>query len=180
MQHVEDNRSTVLEQCRSSSQYVWMDNFPKMCVYLSISQSSSSWPIMIFLPSPSSEILPNMFFSSKTWRKALRHVCNISLITFDKNPCKMFSKNLQNHGSSYIEKSINKALLTWPVLYHREKSKWFKTKLFIKLSNLVIRFLHASTAWNFTILKTRGLIYCFGDQIKDTLIFILSISSKIF
>ena len=46
------------------------------------------------------------------------NVCNVSIITFDKNPCKMFARNLQNYGFSFIEDSSNKAPLTLPVLSH--------------------------------------------------------------
>ena len=39
-------------------------------------------------------------------------VCNISLIIFDKNSCKICSNNSQNHDSFYTEDSINKASVT--------------------------------------------------------------------
>ena len=52
-----------------------------------------------------------MRFSLKSWRKVLMGVCDVSLIISDENPCKLFSNNSQNYGSSYTEYNINKALL---------------------------------------------------------------------
>ena len=52
----------------------------------------------------------------------LMNFCDILLIILDKNPCKMFSNNL-NYGSYYTEDSINKTLLTLPVLSHLKKIK---------------------------------------------------------
>ena len=39
-------------------------------------------------------------------------VCNVSLIISDKNQCKMFSDNSQNHNSSYNEDNIKGYSLT--------------------------------------------------------------------
>ena len=56
-------------------------------------------------------------------------VCNISLIIFDKNSCKICSNNSQNHDSFYTEDSINKASVTGlgmtcgRTYYHSHKSK---------------------------------------------------------
>ena len=55
--------------------------------------------IFIFLPSLGSEMSLNiMLFCSKFWWKILMGVCYVSLIIFDKIPCKMFSDNSWNYG----------------------------------------------------------------------------------
>lgn len=59
-------------------------------------------------------------------------------------------------------------------------NKVIKKFFFAKLFNQVIRFLNASTAWNFSVLGTRDLdFFFFSNHSKDTLIFISKISSKI-
>ena len=44
-------------------------------------------------------------------------VCDVSLIHSHQIPCRMFSNNPQNYGSSYNEDNINEAPLTLSVLH---------------------------------------------------------------
>ena len=83
------------------------------------------------------------------------HVCNVSLIIFDKNPSKMFARNSWSYGSSYIEDSINKAQLVSPVLFHYlRESQVMQNKNFhkaVQSSNAVFPWFNAK----FAILKTK-------------------------
>ena len=98
-------------------------------------------------------------------------VCNVSLVIFDKNSCKIFLNNSLNYGSFYTKDNINQTSLTLFVL---PWENWvMKEKVFMELSKQIMRFLQASTTQNFPVQETTFINYYFENYSKDTLIYIL-------
>ena len=98
-------------------------------------------------------------------------VCNVSLVIFDKNSCKIFLNNSLNYGSFYTKDNINQTSLTLFVL---PWENWvMKEKVFMELSKQITRFLQASTTQNFPVQETTFINYYFENYSKDTLIYIL-------
>ena len=124
--------------------------------------------LLIFLPSIRSEMSLNIFFCSKCWTRILMGVCDVSLIISHEIPCKMFSNNPQNCGSSHTEDKINEAPLTLSVLLWENqlmKNKTFHgavqpngNKVFARFDRMKFTFLNKHV-FNFFVLQNTAEIF---------------------